>query len=89
MSEGRDFLPNCALVDLGHLPAEVHLDSTLVALVQSDLVRVWELEDLVIGSEVVDLSRLLGSSVELVHAVERFVVESIEVVSFSLIRSFR
>jgi len=64
----------------------VYLDSTLMALVQDNLVHVRKLGDNFVGRPVLDLGAAVGTALGLVLSQEVFVVKSIEVCSFSLVR---
>jgi hypothetical protein len=83
--EGGDLLSMGVLADLDHLPAEADIDASLVALVKSDLVGVWELVDLLIWGEVLDSSVGGGSSLELILSQEGFIVQGVEISSLSLV----
>jgi len=83
--EGGDLLSMGVLADLDHLPAEADIDASLVALVKSDLVGVWELVDLLIGGKVLDSSVGGGSSLELILSQEGFIVQGVEISSLSLV----
>ena len=83
--EGSDLLSVGVLADLDHLPAEADINSSLVALVKSNLVGVWELVDLLVWGEVLDSSVGGGSSLELILSQEGFVVKGVEVGSLSLV----
>lgn len=48
-------LSNVVFVGLDHFPAKVHFNTSLVALLEGELVCVWEFEDLLIRSPVLDL----------------------------------
>ena len=83
--EGGDLLSVGVLADLDHLPAEADIDTSLVALVKSNLVGVSELEDLLVWGEVLNSSVGSGSSLELILSQEGFVVKGVEVRSLSLV----
>ena len=83
--EGGDLLSVGVLADLDHLPAKADINSSLVALVKSNLVGVWELVDLLVWGEVLDSSVGGGSSLELILSQEGFVVKGVEVGSLSLV----
>jgi hypothetical protein len=84
--ESSDLLSVVKLLDLHHFPAEHHFDTTLVALVKSDLVGVAELVDLLVGSPV--LNACIGSStaVKSIESLEVLVVGSVEIGTYTLIR---
>ena len=83
--ESSDLLSNGVLVDLDHLPAEHDIDSSLVALIEGNLVGVTELIDLLVWSIELNSSAGSGSSLELILSQEGFVVKGVEIGSFSLI----
>jgi hypothetical protein len=89
ISESSDLLSDVAGVDLGHLPAEHDINASLVALVEGNLVGVGESEDLPVRSPVLNSGTSSGSTVELVLSHEGLVVESIEVVTFTLVWALR
>jgi hypothetical protein len=80
-----DLLALSIALDLSHFPAEVDLDSTLVALVKSNLVGVWELVDHLVWSPVLDTGTWGSTTKELVSAEEVLVVKSVEVTTLSLV----
>ena len=53
--ESSDFLSNLILVDLDHFPAELDINSTFEALIESNLICIRELEDLTVGGPVLNL----------------------------------
>ena len=83
--EGSDLLSVGVLADLDHLPAEADIDASLVALVESDLVGIWELVDLLVWGEVLDSSVGGRSSLKLILSQEGFVVQGVEVGTLSLV----
>ena len=83
--EGSDLLSVLVLADLDHLPAEADIDASLVALVKSHLVGIWELVDLLVWSEVLDSSVGSRSSLKLILSQEGFVVQGVEIGTFSLV----
>ena len=54
--ECSDLFSVVVLVHLGHLPTEANVDTSLVALVESDLVGIRELVDFLVWSKVLDSS---------------------------------
>lgn len=83
--ESGDLLSNGVLVDLDHLPAEHDIDSSLVALIKSNLVGVTKLIDLLVWSIELNSSVGSGSSLELILSQEGFVVKGVEIGSLSLV----
>lgn len=53
--ESSDFLSNLILVDLDHFPAELNINSTFEALIESNLISIRELEDLTVRGPVLNL----------------------------------
>jgi hypothetical protein len=76
-------------VDLGHLPSEVDLNATLPALIKDNFVGIRELEDILVGSPVLNLSARGGSCQSNVLSQIGFEVKSVEVTSLTLVRSLR
>jgi hypothetical protein len=69
-----------------HFPAEEDFDASLSALLKSNLVSVWESEDLLVGCPILNFSILCRASLQNVLAQEMLVIESIEVRALSLVR---
>lgn len=87
--ESSDLLPVVKLLDLHHFPAEHHFDSTLVALVESDLIGVAELVDLLVGSPVLNASVGSSTAVKSIESLEVLVVSSVEISTLTLVRELR
>lgn len=85
VSHDSNLLTGSITLDLSHLPAEVDLNSTLVALVKSNLVSVIELVDRLVWSPVLNTGSWSGTTVHLVNTHEVLVVQSVEVITFSLV----
>ena len=85
--EGGNLLANTVLVHLDHLPAEHHVDATLVALVKSNLVGVAELVDLLVRGPVLDTGVGSRAALELILSEEGFVVEGVEIATLTFIGS--
>lgn len=83
--EDGNLLVMFVLVDLSHFPSEHDIDTSLVALIKSNLVSVWESEDLLVRGPVLDLCILGSSTNKFILSHEVFVVESIEVATFTLV----
>jgi hypothetical protein len=77
------------LLNLEHFPSEHNFDSTLVALVKSDLVSVGELVDLLVGGPVLNASVGRGATVKGIKSLEMLVVGSVEVGTFTLVGELR
>jgi hypothetical protein len=88
ISEGGNLLAVLIVSDLSHLPAEEHLNTTLAALLKSDLIGIAELEDLLVGGPVLDAGVLSSSALKDVLAQEVFVVKSVEIGALTLVREF-
>ena len=86
--EGGNLFSKSILVNLEHLPSEHNINASLVALFKSDLISIRELVDFFVRSPELDSSVGSGSSLDLILSQERFVVESVEVVSFTLVWEF-
>lgn len=74
------------LLDLKHFPAEHHIDASLVALFEGDLVGVWELVDRLVGGPVLDSSVGGGAALNLVLSHEVLIVKSVEITTLTLVR---
>ena len=61
ITEGGNLLSMLVSSNLDHFPAEENFDSSLLALLKGDLVGIWELVDLLVGSPVLNLG-ILGSA---------------------------
>lgn len=83
--ESGDLLSVVELLDLHHFPAEHHFDSALVALVESDLVGVAELVDLLVGGPVLNASVGSSTAVECIESLEVLVVSSVEIGTLTLV----
>ena len=73
------------LLDRGHLPSEVDLNASLLALIEDNLVGVWEWHDGLVWSDVHDAGSLGNSLGELVGSHQGFVVESVEIGTLTLV----
>jgi len=89
MLESSDLLSNGILLNLHKLPAEVHVDSSLLALFKSNLVGIREFINPFIWSEIGDSSRSAGNSLDLVLSEVGFVVKSPKVITLSLMWRLR
>jgi hypothetical protein len=87
VSENGDLLSSFGSLDFDHFPSEHNLNVSLGALFESDIVSVRELINVLVGSPVHHASRSRRASVHLILSHEVLVVESVEVRSFSLVRS--
>jgi hypothetical protein len=85
ISEGGDLLVVLVLVNLDHFPAEEDLDSALLALLESDLVGIGELEDLLVWGPILYASVFGCTTLELILAEEMFIVEGVEVSALALV----
>lgn len=85
--ESGNLLSEFIDVDLGHLPSKINLDTALPALLKDNLIGIRELEDLLVGSPVLNLSARGRSSQSNVLSQVRLVVKSIEVTSLTLVGS--
>jgi hypothetical protein len=54
--EGGHLFSMSVDVNLEHFPSEHYIDSSLVALIKSDLIGIWELEDLFVWCPILNLS---------------------------------
>ena len=83
---------NLLLVLIGgnfdHFPSKEDLDVSLLALLKCDFIGITKLEDLLVGSPVLDASILGSATLKNVLAEEVLVVESIEVRALSLVWEF-
>jgi hypothetical protein len=66
-------------LNLNHLPAEEDLNTSFLALFESDFISVWELVNLLVRCPILNAGILSGTTLELVLAEEVLVVESVEV----------
>ena len=87
--EGGNLLAALGLMHLDHLPAVHDIDAALEALVLGNLVGISELEDLLVGSPVLDAGTSAASTKLLILSEERFVVEGIEVSALALVGTLR
>lgn len=83
--EDGDLLVILVLVNLGHFPSEHNIDTSLVALVEGDLVGVRESEDLLVRGPVLDLCVSSSSTNHLILSHEVLIVESVEVATLTLV----
>lgn len=67
-------------------PAEVNLDSSFLALIKRDLVRVWECIDEFVGSPELDARAGSCASNELILSQEALIVEGVEIGALALVR---
>ncbi len=74
VAEGGNLLSVLVLRDLKHFPAEEDLNASLFALLEGDLVGVWELIDLLVGGPVLNLGVLGCASLEDVLSEEVLVI---------------
>ena len=77
------------LVNLDHFPSEEDFNTSFLALIESDLISVGELEDLLVGGPVLNAGVLGSASLKNVLAEEMLVVESVEVGAFALVGELR
>lgn len=87
--EDGDLLVIFVLVHLDHFPSEHDIDTSLVALVKSNLVSVRESEDLLVRGPELDLCVLSSSANKFVLSHEVLIVESVEVTTFTLVWELR
>lgn len=73
------------LTDGHHLPAEVNLDTTLSALLKSDLIGVGESINALVGGPVLDASTSGSTTDKLILTHNRLVVEGVEVSTLALV----
>jgi hypothetical protein len=85
ISESGNLFIELISVNLKHFPSEHNIDSSLVAFIKSDLVGIWESEDFLVWSPVLNSSTGSRSSLELILSHERFIVESVEIVTLTLV----
>lgn len=79
VTEGGNLLSVLVALNLDHLPSEEDLNTSFLALLESNLVSVRELENLLVGCPVLNAGVLSGTALKHVLAEEVLVVESIEV----------
>jgi len=89
VAESGDLLSILVVSNLGHFPSEEDLDSSLLAFLESNLVGIGELIDLLVGSPELDAGILGGTSLKNILAKEVLVVKSIEIRALSLIGESR
>jgi hypothetical protein len=89
IAESCNLLSVLVGVNLDHLPPEEDINTSFLALFEGNLIGVGELVDLLVRSPVLNAGVLSSTSLKDVLAEEVFVVESIEVGSFALVREFR
>ena len=75
------------LAHLHELPSEIDLDSTLGALLKSNLIGVWEVVDELVGRPELNSAARSSGGHEFVLAEKGLEVEGIEVRAFTLVRS--
>jgi hypothetical protein len=85
VAEGCNLLTVLVLSDLNHFPSEEDFDSSLLALFKSNLVSIWELEDLLVGSPILNAGIFGCTSLKNILPKEVLVIESIEVRAFTLV----
>lgn len=56
VAENSNLLVELVFLDFKHFPTEAYVNSTLVALIKSNFISVWELVYLFVGREVLDAS---------------------------------
>ena len=89
VAEGGNLLSMLVSLDLDHFPSEEDINTSLLALLEGDLVSVGELVDLLVGGPELNAGVLSGTALELVLAEEVLVVEGVEVAAFALVGEFR
>ena len=85
--EVADLFALGVVLDFCELPPEMHIDSSLLALLESNFVGVGELVDPLVGREVGDSSGGAGKTLNLILSQERFVVKCPEISSLALVGS--
>ena len=75
ISENTDLLPVLVSLELNQLLSEEDLDTSLMALIKSNLVSIRELEDLLVGSPVLKSCTGGSSLMEFVLSKEMLVIE--------------
>jgi hypothetical protein len=89
VAESGDLLSILVVSNLGHFPSEEDLNSSLLALLESDFVGIGELVDLLVGSPILNAGILGGTSLKNILAKEVLVVKSIEIRTLSLVGESR
>ena len=88
-SKGSNLLLVLVGVNLDHFPSEEDLDIPFLAFFESNLVGIWELEDLLVWCPILHTGILCSTALHDILSDEVIVVERIEVATLSLVREFR
>ena len=88
-SEGSNLLLVLVGVNLDHFPSEEDFDVPLLALLESNLVGIWELEDLLVWCPILHTGILCSTALHDILSDKVIVVKWIEVATLSLVREFR
>lgn len=82
-----DLLSDLILKDLYHFPSKVDFNASFVTLLKENLIHIGEVNNGLVRGPVLNLGISMRSSYSLVLSEEMFVVERVEVCSFSFVRT--
>ena len=88
-SEGSNLLLMLVGVHLDHFPSEEDFDVPLLALFESNLVGIWELEDLLVRCPILHSGILCCTALHDILSDKVIVVKWIEIATLSLVWEFR